>query len=108
MILDVSTQEGERGYLVGRVALVSTLSLHASGLRTIHQLLTGIGGGTWLDEATIQAQAEMDNCTKKAIREAEAELDKAYDTMKSCPYHMRILYKISIVVGIWKTKIFKR
>lgn len=102
MNINVTIQENNSEYELGHISLINNVPLLLSDLSIVLSLIKANGGGEWLDNATIFAYDKMDNCTKKLIREAEAELIKAKKFMKD---NYPTKYKWSFIKLILKNPI---
>jgi hypothetical protein len=108
MILDVSIQQHDQEYFIGKIALIEDITLKTEDIRVLPQFIKGLGNGQWLETATRQTVSEMDNCTKKLIRESEAELVKAKRFLKeNYPIRYRLSFVKVILKNPFKTLIAK-
>src|SRR5688500_2291055 len=86
---------GKSEYKLGPIPMVDFVKVNAMSLSNIRKLVNATPDKNWLNEATYQAMSTMDNCSKKLIREARRELDKAKTELKK---NHPIRYKLSF----WK------
>lgn len=76
MNIDVTISDNNQEYFLGNTSLDGYCKMWATDMKMLPAFHKELDT-QWLVKATDEVRSEMDNCTKKLIREAELEIKKA-------------------------------
>lgn len=110
MTINVTIQEAdnEQEFVIGHIFIIDRLQMHMEELTNLRLYTKAFGTGYWLSEATIHVASMMDNCTKKIIRELEAEIRRSTLLLKEhFPTRYKIEYYKVIIKNPLKTLLAK-
>lgn len=108
MNIDVTISDNNQEYFLGNTSLDGYCKMWATDMKMLPAFHKELDSNDWLKKATDEVRSEMDNCTKKLIREAELEIKKAKEFLKEkYPKEYKRQYQYVLIKNPFKTLLAK-